>query len=650
MTSEIELKLPDGRVCRIPKGLRAIEVLEAVDRLNGDTHLAETEGLLGVRVGRRIFDLVTPLTESGDLRVVPQRSADGLEILRHSTSHVMASAVKELFPSVKVTIGPSIETGFYYDFDSPQPFSEEDLRRIEAKMKEIVARDEPFVRQEISKAEAMKRFKDLGETYKVELIEALDEKEASISLYTNGSFTDLCRGPHLPRTGLIKAFKLTHVAGAYWRGDEKNPMLQRIYGTAFYSQEALDDYLKKVEEAKKRDHRVLGPQLDLFSISEVVGPGLILWHPKGGRIRNVIETFWKEEHFKAGYELLYSPHIARIDMWHQSGHTGFYSESMFSPMDVQNVQYIVKPMNCPFHLQVYRSALRSYRDLPLRWAELGTVYRFERSGALHGLLRVRGFTQDDAHIFCRPDQLQDEIRAVLKLNFHILHSFGFKDLRTFLSTRPEKYVGTIENWELATKALESVLREDKISYEIDPGEGVFYGPKIDIKMMDALGHLWQFSTVQVDFNLPERFDLTYVGEDGGRHRPIMIHRALMGSMERFFACLIEFYGGAWPVWLAPVQIRVMTITDRASDYGREIVDKLKAAGFRVEGDFRNEKLSFKVHEAQVEKIPYMIPLGDKEVSSGKISLRTRRGKQENGIEFSDFVARVRNDVESRAIW
>ena len=566
-----------------------------------------------------------------------------LEILRHSTAHIMAQAVKELYPETKITIGPSIKDGFYYDFDRDTPFTVEDLEKIEKKMREIIKSNLSFERTEVSKDEARKIFKD--ESYKIELINEIPDEK--VSIYKQGNFIDLCRGPHLPSTGKVKSFKLLSLAGSYWRGSEKNKMLQRIYGTSFFTKDELEKYLNKLEEAKKRDHRKLGKELDLFSMDDEVGAGLVNWHPKGALIRYLIENFWREEHYKNGYQIVYSPHIARVNLWHTSGHMDFYKENMYSPMDIEGMPYIVKPMNCPFHIKIYKSKLKSYRELPIRWAELGTVYRYERSGVLHGLLRVRGFTQDDAHIFCRLDQLSDEIERVLNFTLYMLRSFGFKDFDVYLSTRPEGYVGTLSNWEKATDALKGALDKAGLKFEIDPGAGVFYGPKIDVKIKDSLERTWQCSTIQVDFNLPERFDVKYIGEDGSAHQPIMIHRALLGSLERFFGCLIEHYAGAFPLWLAPVQAKVMTITDKQNDYASEVLNQLLNSGIRGEADLRNEKVGFKIREAQLEKTPYMLIAGNKEVESKTISVRKRDGTDMGAMGIEKLVEILKEEINSK---
>ena len=580
--------------------------------------------------------------------MIPNKNPTELETIRHSCAHLMAQAVQELFPGTQVTIGPVIEDGFFYDFSRKDAFVPEDLVKIEKRMKELAAADIPIVRSEISREEAKKKFSDMGEIFKVEIIESIDPNEP-ITIYSQGDWGDLCGGPHVESTKKIKAFKLLHTSSAYWRGDERNPVLQRIYGTAWNTEKELRLYLKRLEEAKKRDHRKLGKELDLFSVSDDIGPGLILWHPKGARIRHLMEEFWKKEHFRHGYEMVISPHAAKIDLWKTSGHTEFYKDNMFSNMDVEGREYVMKPMNCPFHIQIYKTKLRSYRDLPVRFGELGTVYRYERSGVLHGLLRVRGFTQDDAHLFCRPSQIEEEITKVLDLIVFVLQSFGFHEYKIYLSTRPEKYVGSDSGWESATKALETALNNKNLEFEVDPGEGVFYGPKIDIKIKDSLNRYWQVSTVQVDFNLPEKFGITYVEEDGQRRQPIMLHRALMGSLERFFGCLIEHYAGAFPLWLAPVQIILLPITDNHTEYTAKIAEELEESGIRVEKDLRNEKIGFKIREAQLQKIPYMIVLGDKEVETSTLSVRRRRSKETRTLDLKTFLNEVNEAVKNRTI-
>jgi threonyl-tRNA synthetase len=558
----------------------------------------------------------------------------------------MAHAVKELFPDAKLAIGPAIEEGFYYDFDITRPFTPEDLISIEKKMKEIIRRNSPFVRRSVSKEEAIALFKGMGESYKVELLEDIADKE--VSLYEEGGFVDLCRGPHIDSTGQVSAFKLLSIAGAYWRGDENNKMLQRIYGTSFTSKEDLDKYIAFLEEVKKRDHRKLGRELDLFSTSDEIGAGLIIWHPNGALIRRTIEDFWLNEHYKAEYKVLYTPHIAKLNLWQTSGHLDFYRENMYSPMEIEGIDYELKPMNCPFHIHVFKSSLRSYKDLPIRYAELGTVYRYERSGVLHGLLRVRGFTQDDAHIFCREDQIEDEILSVLDFTLFILKTFGFSQYDIYLSTRPEKYVGSPENWERSTNALKGALDAKGLSYEIDPGEGVFYGPKIDIKVKDSLERPWQCSTIQVDFNNPERFDMTYRGSDGKEHRPIMVHRALMGSLERFFGILIEHYAGAFPLWLAPVQVEILTIAERHADYASAMLKNLRSQGIRAGINRENEKIGYKIRNATVKKVPYLVIIGDKEIAEEKFSVRKRTGESIGPFWVDEFVGMLHEKITNKS--
>ena len=569
--------------------------------------------------------------------------AEKLEIIRHSAAHVMAEAVQSIFSDVKFGIGPAIEDGFYYDFDLPRSLNPDDLPLIEAKMGEIIASNMPFVREEVTKEEARRLF--AAQPYKLELIDEIPDEK--VSLYRQGSFVDLCRGPHVSSTAEIKAFKLVSIAGAYWRGDEHYPMLQRIYGVAFNTKKALDEHLKKLDEATRRDHRKLGVELDLFSIHEEAGPGLIHWHPKGAIIRRVIEDFWKDEHVKRGYDILYTPHISKAGLWKTSGHLEFYRDSMYSPMDVEGQEYIIKPMNCLGHILIYKTRLRSYRELPLRYAELGTVYRYERSGVLHGLSRVRGFTQDDAHIFCRFDQLEDEVVGVLDLARFMIDTFGFADYQVLLSTRPEKYTGTIQIWEEATETLRQALARLNIDYNIDPGEGVFYGPKIDIKFRDTLGRGWQGPTIQVDFNLPQRFNVTYVGEGGQEHLIVMVHRTVLGSMERFLASLIEHYGGAFPVWIAPVQVMVIPIADRNLDYAYKVETELKKEGVRIKVDARSERVNLKIRQAQLDKIPYMLVVGDKELASSTVSVRLRSGEQVSSLPVVDFKETLRRVIANK---
>jgi len=573
-----------------------------------------------------------------------QEKSEKLETMRHSAAHVMAEAVQSIFPDAKFGIGPAIEDGFYYDFDLPRPLNPDDLPLIETKMGKIIASNEPFIRKEVTKEEARRLF--AAQPYKLELIDEIPDEK--VSLYQQGSFVDLCRGPHLSSTKEIKAFKLTNIAGAYWRGDERYPMLQRIYGVAFDTKKTLDEHLKNLEEAARRDHRKLGKELDLFSIQGEAGPGLVLWHPKGAIIRRIIEDFWKDEHVKRGYDIVYTPHIARIDLWKTSGHLEFYQDYLYSPMDVEGQKYILKPMNCLGHILIYKTKLRSYRELPIRYAELGTVYRYERSGVLHGLSRVRGFTQDDAHIFCRPDQLEEEIIGVLDLALFLIDAFGFSSYQVLLSTRPEKYAGTIEAWEEATDTLRQALEHSKVAYKVDPGEGVFYGPKIDIKFESALGKAWQGPTIQVDFNLPQRFNVTYIGEDGKEHTVVMVHRTVLGSMERFLASLLEHYGGTFPLWLAPVQVRVIPVADRHLDYAHKLEAQLKNEGVRVEVDARSERINLKIRQAQLDKIPYMLVVGDKEIADSTVSIRLRSGVQLADQPFDKFSKTIRTAIANKA--
>lgn len=578
--------------------------------------------------------------------------------IRHSAAHIMAQAVLEKFPDGKVAIGPPIEDGFYYDFELPRPLTPEDLEAIEKRMRGIIQGKVNFERKVISADEAKILFKD--QPFKLELIAGLEEgkmdedgnpvaEKPEISIYSQGGFVDLCRGPHITSSNEInpQAIKLMSVAGAYWRGDEKRPMLQRIYGTAWSKPDELKDYLWRVEEAKKRDHRKVGHDLDLYSVHEDIGAGLILWHPKGGKMRKIIENFWSEEHEKSGYDFVYTPHIGKAQLWETSGHLGFYKENMYSPVDIDGQQYYLKPMNCPFHLYIYKSSLRSYRDLPLRYAEEGTVYRYERSGVLHGLMRVRGFTQDDAHHFCRPDQMPDEIDFTLNFSLHILRSFGFSEIQAYLSTKPEKSVGEPEQWQAAEEALEASLKRAGVDYEVDKGGGAFYGPKIDLKVKDAIGREWQLSTIQFDFNEPERFDLTYIGEDGQPHRPYMVHRALLGSLERFFGVLIEHYAGAFPVWLNPVQAIIIPIADRHLEYAARVLEELKAAGLRVDLDDRGERMNSKIRDAQNQKIPYMLVIGDKEQEDNLVALRLRNGENPGPMLISEFITRAQSDIEKK---
>ena len=632
MPKKIKIKLPDNSQMELEEGNNFADLAEKIGpRLAKDAIAARVDG--------KLIDITAPVPDKSSVGIVTFSTDDiGKSVFWHSTSHVLAQAVKEIWPEVKLGIGPSIEEGFYYDFERETPFVEEDLEKIEKKMAEIIKADYKFKRKTLSKKEALKLFREKGEDYKVELVEEIKDKE--VSIYQAGDFIDLCAGPHVPSTGVIKAFKLLSLAGAYWRGDEKRSMLQRIYGVSFPSKKELKQFVERTEEAKKRDHRVLGQQLDLFHFDSELGPGLPLWHPKGAMLRSLIEQYWKDIHLKNGYELLVIPHIAKKDLWVTSGHWDFYRENMYSPMKIDEIDYIVKPMNCPGHILIYKSKTRSYRDLPIKWAEMGTVYRYERSGVLHGLLRVRGFTQDDAHIFCTEWQLEDEIIDILKLSLDILKTFGFKDYEVYLSTQPEKFVGTAANWEVATNALTKAMKDMGVKYTIDPGEGVFYGPKIDIKIKDAIGRTWQCSTIQVDFNLPERFDINFTNRNNQPERPIMIHRAILGSFERFIGILIEHYAGAFPVWLAPVQAVVLPIASRHDEYAEKIVKMLKGKNIRATIDARTEKTGKKVRDAQMQKIPFMIVVGDKEEGSGTISVRTREGDEQHDVKIDEFSKKV----------
>ncbi len=567
-----------------------------------------------------------------------------IETLRHSTAHVMAAAVCRIYEDVQLDIGPSVDDGFYYDFDLTERITPEDFAKIEHEMKAIVKEDLPFERIEVSRAEAEAML--AGQKYKLERLADIPEDEV-VSFYRCGDFFDLCRGPHLESTGQIRAFKILNVAGSYYRGKETNPMLQRLNGTAFTNDKQLKLYLKQLEEAKKRDHRKLGTELDLFSIHNEVGPGLVHWHPKGARIRSLIEEYWRREHFRNGYEILYTPHVGKASLWETSGHLDFYAEGMYAPMEIDKSDYYVKPMNCPFHINIYKSGLRSYRELPLRWAELGTVYRYEKAGVLHGLLRVRGFTQDDAHIFCTPEQIEDEVKEVIRFSNMIWKTFGFENITAYLSTRPEKAVGEPERWDQATVSLRAALEAEGIPYEVDEGGGAFYGPKIDLKIKDAIGREWQMSTIQFDFNLPERFDLTYVGEDGEKHRPYMVHRALFGSIERFFGILVEHYSGAFPVWLAPEQVRVLPLTEEQLAAADELAAELRKEDLRVTVDYRAGKIGAKIRNAQMDKVPYMLVLGAKEIESGLVAVRDRTGAQDT-MTCADFVEKIKNAVQTKA--
>jgi len=636
----IELTFPDGELKSFPIGINAEKIAEGISH-------GLAKNAVAAQVNNNLIGLHEPINENGPIRILTFNDEEGQDIFWHSSAHLMAQAVKRLYPKAQLGIGPTIDDGFYYDIELEETLTPENFDAIEEEMKKIVDEDLTVSRKELKRDEAIKLFKSMNEFLKIDLIEGIED---GLSAYSQGEFTDLCRGPHVPSTGKLgKNFKLLSVAGAYWRGDEHNKMLQRIYATAYPDKKRLKQHLFRIEEAKKRDHRKLGRELDLFSIQEEVGPGLILWHPKGALIRNVIEDFWKSEHFKNGYDLVCSPHVAKLNLWDKSGHTSYYQENMFTPIPVENVEYQLKPMNCPFHMTIYNSKLRSYRDLPLRFAELGTVYRYERSGVLHGLMRVRGFTQDDAHIYCTPDQLTEEIQRVLSFTIFMLQTFGFKEYDVYLSTRPEKYVGSIEKWDEATEALRQALENNKIAYKIDPGEGVFYGPKIDIKIRDVLGRSWQCSTIQVDFNLPEKFNIEYVDTDGVYKQPITIHRALLGSLERFFGILIEHYAGNFPLWLAPTQVMIMPIADRHNELADELNDFFKQNGIRTEKDVRNEKIGFKIREAEIQKVPYMLVIGDAEVESGKLSVR-RKGEGNLGeMNKDDLLNRLNEEIKNKEI-
>ena len=636
---EIRLSLPDGNVKRLPAGITGQGIAETIGpRLAKDA--------LAIKLDGRLQDLNLPVEQDASIAILTFDSPEGHEVYWHSTSHLMAHAVKQLFPQAKLAIGPAIEEGFYYDFDLERPFTPEDLVTIEKKMAELAKAATPITRKNISKAEALAFFNNRGETYKAELISELPDE--TISIYEQDDFADLCRGPHVPSTAKIKVFKLLSIAGAYWRGNEKNKMLQRIYGISFPAKEKLDEHIARIEEIKRRDHRKLGKDLDLFSMHDEVGGGLVLWHPRGALIRTTIEDFWRDEHQKNGYDFVFSPHVGRAALWETSGHLSFYRENMYSSMDVEGQEYFVKPMNCPFHIMIYKNKLRSYRDLPLRFAELGTVYRFERSGVLHGLLRVRGFTQDDAHIFVAPEEMETEVVRVIGFVVKMLKTFGFNEFKAYIATKPEKSVGDNTMWEQATQALRIAADKAGLGYELDEGGGAFYGPKIDIKIKDALGRLWQCSTVQFDFNLPERFDMNFIGIDNQAHRPYVVHRALLGSLERFFGMLIEHYAGAFPVWLAPVQAKVLSITDRQLDYAQGVRDRLLAAGIRAELDTRSEKIGFKIREAAMDKVPYILVVGDKEVQQNAVAVRERGGKDLCVMQLDELMSGISELIKNKS--
>lgn len=666
MAENIKVKLPDGSVKEMPKGSSALDVARSISPRLADAALAAKVGPFNgaeasdcasghgsIANNWQTVDLTRPLESDSAVRILTEKDPEALEVFRHSSAHLMAAAVLELFPETKLGHGPATESGFFYDFYRPTPFTPEDLQKIEAKMQEIVQRNEPYAREWLPRTEGLEKFKSEGDFMKCHFIEQFTRPDEKISLYKTGKFVDFCRGPHIPSTGRIKAFKLLNIAGAYWLGDEKNPQLQRIYGTSFYSKKEMDEWLKQMEEAKRRDHRVLGKQLDLFSIQELAGPGLIFWHPKGGLMRKEMEDWLREEYLKRGYSLVFTPHVARRQLWQTSGHEGYYAQNMFDTMELDDAEYRMKPMNCPFHILIYKDSLRSYRDLPIRLGELGTVYRYERSGVMHGLLRVRGFTQDDAHIFCTPQQIEDEVIACIDFALAVLNTFGFDKFQVELSTwdpnDQKNYAGSPDQWKLAQSSLENALKRRNIEYKTIPGEAAFYGPKIDVKLVDAIGRLWQLSTVQFDFTLPQRFALEYVGEDGQRHQPLMVHRALYGSVERFFGVLIEHYAGAFPVWLSPVQVAIVPIAERHADYANKVAADLKAAGIRVEVDARNEKMNAKIREFALQKIPFILVVGDKEAETGQVNVRVRgQEKAEGSVSAADFIERVKQLKESKS--
>jgi len=642
--ADIQVKLPDGSTKSVPSGTTALDIAKSISPRLADAALA-------AKTNGDLIDLARPLDKDTDLKILTEKDPESLGVFRHSSAHLLAAAVLELFPETKLGHGPATETGFFYDFYRPTAFTPDDLEKIEKKMQELVQQNLPYAREFLPREEGLEEFKRDGDFMKCHFIEQFTKPDELISIYRTGKFTDFCRGPHIPSTGKIKAFKLFNIAGAYWLGDEKNPQLQRIYGTSFFSKKDLDDFLNKQEEAKKRDHRVLGQQLDLFSIQELAGPGLIFWHPKGGIIRKEMEDWMRAEYLKRGYSLVYTPHVARRQLWQTSGHEGYYAQNMFDIMELDDAEYRIKPMNCPFHILIYKDSLKSYRDLPVRLGELGTVYRYERSGVMHGLLRVRGFTQDDAHIFCTPDQIETEILNCVEFAIDVLKDFGFDKYEVELSTWDpndrKSFVGSEEQWTMATSSLEKVLKERNIPYKTIPGEAAFYGPKIDVKLVDAIGRLWQLSTVQFDFNLPQRFALEYVAEDGSRKQPLMVHRALYGSVERFFGVLIEHYAGAFPVWLSPVQAVMIPIAERHVDYANQVAAKLKAAGVRVDVDGRNEKMNAKIREHSLQKVPFLVVVGDKESEAGRVNVRVRGKEKTEDTAADEFVEHVKKLIAER---
>src|SRR5580698_6867207 len=646
MSDSIHVKLPDGSTREVAKGATALDVAKSISPRLADAALA-------AKTNGNLIDLTRPLEKDTDLRILTDRDPEALEVYRHSSAHLLAAAVLELFPETKLGHGPATESGFFYDFYRETPFTPEDLEKIEKKMQELVQQNLPYAREFLPRQEGLAKFKGEGDFMKCHFIEQFTKPDEKISIYKTGKFQDFCRGPHIPSTGKIKAFKLLNIAGAYWLGDEKNPQLQRIYGTSFYSKKDLDEYMNKLEEAKKRDHRVLGKQLDLFSIQELAGPGLIFWHAKGGLIRKEMEDWMRDEYLKRGYSLVYTPHVARTDLWKTSGHAGYYAQNMFTPMELDDAEYRMKPMNCPFHILIYQDSLKSYRDLPARYGELGTVYRYERSGVMHGLLRVRGFTQDDAHIFCTPEQIEDEVVGCIDFALEVLRVYGFDKYQVELSTwdpnDQKTYAGRDDQWELAQHSLEEALKRRNIDYKTIPGEAAFYGPKIDIKLVDAIGRLWQLSTVQVDFNLPQRFELEYVSEDGSRKQPVMVHRALFGSVERFFGVLLEHYAGAFPVWLSPVQAVMIPISERHAEYANKVADQLKAIGVRVGVDARNEKMNAKIREHAMQKVPFLLVVGHKQPAAGKVNVRTRGKEKTEDMPAAEFVEKIRKLIAEKGV-
>ncbi|MDD4276359.1 MAG: threonine--tRNA ligase [Candidatus Cloacimonetes bacterium] len=633
----IVISLPDGSKKEYPAAISALDIAKEISPRLADAAVA-------AEINGKLMDIGTMIESDADLVIHTFKTEAGKELYWHSTAHLMAQAVKQLWPEVQVTIGPSIEQGFYYDFDREESFTEEDLAKIEARMKELIAQDLPYQRKELSKQEAVEIFSKMGENYKIELLSEIPDTDV-ISTYTQGDFIDLCRGPHIPSTGKIKVIKLLRSSGAYWRGDEKNKMLKRIYGISFPSNKELNAYLLFLEEAAKRDHRKLGKDLDLFSINDEVGAGLVLWHPNGSMIRHQIESYWKDQHLKNGYKLVNSPHLGRSKLWETSGHLSFYKEDMYSAVKVDDQEYYIKPMNCPFHLSIYNANHHSYRELPIRLAELGTVYRYERSGVLHGLMRVRGFTQDDAHIICTPEQVDSEVEKLIVFSLDMLRHFGFKDFMIYLSTKPEASVGRDEDWQMATESLKASLTKLDLPFNVDEGGGAFYGPKIDIKIKDAIGRAWQCTTIQFDFNLPERFDMQYIGADNTAHRPYMIHRAIFGSLERFFATLLEHHGGNLPLWLAPTQMMILPITDAQLDYCKDLQEKFLAEGLRCEIDPRSEKIGYKIREAELKKIPFMCIIGAKEAEQNRLSLRRHTKGDLGSMTYDEALAAIKDDHE-----